>query len=166
MKKKNNSVRNGIIAIVSFVLLFAIGFIYVQSTYSNKLKSLKVTISSGPVSPEYQQTQTIFISGNSCTLTITKLASKQTSTETCTVQAGKFEQLQKDAQSYGLIDKIISNQKDSGSDLLGGKKFTFEATLNDGTTFTTVADDNFIENIQPFINSLNLYVPQFSKLGL
>ena len=64
------------------------------------------------------------------------------------------------------MEKIIANQNDSENDLLGGKKYSFKVTLNDGTSFTTEADNNFIQSIEPLLDNLNLYVPQFSRLGL
>ena len=166
MKAKNNSIRNGIAAIVIFVALLVGIFVYVQNTYSNKVKSIKVTVNSGPVSPEFQQTQSITITYKSCTFTTTKTVSKQTTSEACSITPSKFEQIQKDASSYDLVGKIITNQKDSETDLLGSKKYTFEVTLNDGSTFTTEADNNFIQSIEPFLSNMNLYVPAFSRIGL
>jgi len=166
MNNKNNTVQYAIFAIVSFVFVLVGIFIYVQKTYSNKVKSVKVSVNSGPVSPEFQQTQSILITKDSCTFTTVKTVSKQTTTDPCSVQAGKFEQIQQDISTYGVIDKIIANQKDSENDLLGGKKYSFQVTLKDGTTFSTEADNNFIQSIEPFLDNLNLYVPQFSRLGL
>ena len=120
-KYKISPVQYGIIAIIGFVIALSAVFVYIQASYSGKLKSIEVVVSNGPVSPESQQTQ---------------------------------------------VEKIIANQNDSENDLLGGKKYSFKVTLNDGTSFTTEADNNFIQSIEPLLDNLNLYVPQFSRLGL
>ena len=165
-KYKISPVQYGIIAIIGFVIALSAVFIYIQASYSGKLKSIEVVVSNGPVSPESQQTQAILISKDSCTFTTTKTLTNQSSSEPCVVQPGKFIQIQKDVATYGLVEKIIANQNDSENDLLGGKKYSFKVTLNDGTSFTTEADNNFIQSIEPLLDNLNLYVPQFSRLGL
>ena len=95
-KYKISPVQYGIIAIIGFVIALSAVFIYIQASYSGKLKSIEVVVSNGPVSPESQQTQAVLISKDSCTFTTTKTLTNQSSSEPCVVQPGKFTQIQKD----------------------------------------------------------------------
>jgi hypothetical protein len=164
--KKISPTSVGIIVIISVVLGLVVIFGYIQNSYSTRVKSITVTSSSGPVAPEFQQTQSIYISKNICEFTTTKTQTNQTSTEECKVLPNKFEAIQNDANSYDLVGKIIANEKDSEADLLGGKNYSIRVELNDGTILSTEFDNNFTQSIEPFLDNLNLYVPQFSRLGL
>lgn len=164
--KKISPTSVGIIVIISVVLGLVVIFGYIQNSYSTRVKSITVTSSSGPVAPEFQQTQSIYISKNICEFTTTKTQTNQTSTEECKVLPNKFEAIQNDANSYDLVGKIIANEKDSETDLLGGKNYSIRVELNDGTILSTEFDNNFTQSIEPFLDNLNLYVPQFSRLGL
>ncbi|GDX63042.1 hypothetical protein LBMAG34_5760 [Candidatus Saccharibacteria bacterium] len=164
--KKISPTSVGIIVIISVVLGLVVIFGYIQNSYSTRVKSITVTSSSGPVAPEFQQTQSIYISKNICEFTTTKTQTNQTSTEECKVLPNKFEAIQNDAKSYDLVGKIIANEKDSEADLLGGKNYSIRVELNDGTILSTEFDNNFNQSIEPFLDNLNLYVPQFSRLGL
>lgn len=164
--KKISPTSVGIIVIISVVLGLVVIFGYIQNSYSTRVKSITVTSSSGPVAPEFQQTQSIYISKNICEFTTTKTQTNQTSTEECRVLPNKFEAIQNDANSYDLVGKIIANEKDSEADLLGGKNYSIRVELNDGTILSTEFDNNFTQSIEPFLDNLNLYVPQFSRLGL
>jgi len=164
--KKLSSTSKGIIIIISVVIGLVVIFGYIQNSYSTKVKSITVTSSSGPIAPEFQQTQSIYISKNICEFTTTKTQTNQTSTEECKVLPNKFEAIQNDANSYDLVGKIIANEKDTEADLLGGKNYSIKIELNDGTVLSTEFDNNFTQSIEPFLDNLNLYVPQFSRLGL
>jgi hypothetical protein len=164
--KKISPTSVGIIVIISVVLGLVVIFGYIQNSYSTRVKSITVSSSSGPVAPEFQQTQSIYISKNICEFTTTKTQTNQTSTEECKVLPNKFEAIQNDANSYDLVGKIIANEKDSEADLLGGKNYSIRVELNDGTILSTEFDNNFTQSIEPFLDNLNLYVPQFSRLGL
>jgi hypothetical protein len=164
--KKISPYSIGIIVIISVVLGLVIIFSYIQNSYSTRVKSITVTSNSGPVAPEFQQTQSIFISKNKCEFSTTKIQTNQTSTEECKILPNKFEAIQNDANSYDLIGKIVANENDSETDLLGGKKYSIIVELNDGTVLSTEFDNNFTQSIEPFLDNLNLYVPQFSRLGL
>lgn len=164
--KKISPTSVGIIVIISVVLGLVVIFGYIQNSYSTRVKSITVSSSSGPVAPEFQQTQSIYISKNICEFTTTKTQTNQTSTEECKVLPNKFEAIQNDANSYDIVGKIIANEKDSENDLLGGKKYSIRLELNDGTVLSTEFDNNFTQSIEPFLDNLNLYVPQFSRLGL
>jgi hypothetical protein len=164
--KKISPTSVGIIVIISVVIGLVAIFGYIQNSYSTRVKSITVTSSSGPVAPEFQQTQSIYISKNICEFTTTKTQTNQTSTEECRVLPNKFEAIQNDANSYDLVGKIIANEKDSEADLLGGKNYSIRVELNDGTILSTEFDNNFTQSIEPFLDNLNLYVPQFSRLGL
>ena len=164
--KKISPTSVGIIVIISVVLGLVVIFGYIQNSYSTRVKSITVSSSSGPVAPEFQQTQSIYISKNICEFTTTKTQTNQTSTEECRVLPNKFEAIQNDANSYDLVGKIIANEKDSEADLLGGKNYSIRVELNDGTILSTEFDNNFTQSIEPFLDNLNLYVPQFSRLGL
>lgn len=164
--KKISPSSVGIIVIISIVFGLVIIFSYIQNSYSTKVKSITVTSNSGPVAPEFQQTQSISISKNKCEFSTTKIQTNQTSTEECKILSNKFEAIQNDANSYNLIGKIVANENDSETDLLGGKKYSIIVELNDGTVLSTEFDNNFTQSIEPFLDNLNLYVPQFSRLGL
>ena len=143
--------------IIGSVIILAVAMMIIQSKYSHKIAEISFSVSSGPVSPQYQQTSTLTISKDSCQLSDTKYTD-------CQIQPGKFSEIQKSLIAYGVVDKIIS-QKPSSEPPLGGKQFTISVRYNDGSTFTTDANPIFANSIRPFLDDVTLYVPEFSNLG-
>lgn len=166
MKKIEDKSKLGIICIVGFVSFLVIMFVYIQTSYSHKMKSLDIKISSGPVAPEYQKTQEIYLDKDGCTITTYKVQANETKVDDCQIQSGKFKEIQKDISTYGVIDKIIANKSTQSNKLIGGKNYTITLTLNNGDTFSTQSNTDFTDSIQPLINNMNLYIPQFSTLGI
>ena len=150
--------------IIGSVIILAVAMMIIQSKYSHKIAEISFSVSTGPVSPQYQQTSTLTISKDSCQLSVKKQIDTDTKYTDCQIQPGKFSEIQKSLIAYGGVDKIIS-QKPSSEPPLGGKQFTISVRYNDGSTFTTDANPIFANSIRPFLDDVTLYVPEFSNLG-
>lgn len=144
-------------AIIGAVLLIAATTLAVQQSYSHKMKSIQIRTSNGPVSPEFQQSSTLLITRDSCTLTTTKVINNQTTTTNCQPKTEHFSDLQKAISNYNVIDKIISNPQKALYSPIGGKTFDITITLQNGNSFTTDGDLNFQNNIQPFLDQISQY---------
>ena len=149
-------------AIVGVVLLVAALFMTVQANFSHKLKSIEISASTGPVSPEYQQSQTLKITKDSCTLTTTKGAAAEPVTTNCQTKNSNFADIQKSFNTYGVLDKIISGPQGNAS-VIGGSSLDITVTLQNGDSYTTKGDAAFQESIQPFLDQVSLSYPETSK---
>ena len=148
--------------IVGVVLLCAALFITVQARFSHKLKSIEITSSNGPVSPEYQQSQTLKITKDSCTITTTKGADKNPITNNCQSSNSNFADLQKSFNTYGVLDKIMANDQNT-TKLIGGGSLDMTVTLQNGDSYTAKGDASFQESIQPFLDQITLSYPTVGK---
>ena len=161
-KSKHNPVGLLLAIIAGAVLLLAAGFIALQQGYLHNIKSIEITTSTGPVSPEFQQQKTVLITKNSCNVSIAMVANSQTTTKNCQPAVNRFKDLQKTADDYALIDKIIADNN-SSSMLLGGSTYSIKVTLNNGDSFSTKGGAEFQQSIEPFTRQLELYYPQASN---
>jgi hypothetical protein len=134
----------------------------VQNNFSHKLKSIEITTSTGPVSPEYQQTQIVMITNDSCSITTTKGTEKNPVTTNCQSQSSNFADIQKSFVTYGVLDKITESSQGS-TKLIGGSTINLTATLQNGDSYTTKGDTNFQESIQPFLDQISLDYPSAGK---
>jgi len=166
MQNNDLATKKLIAGILIFVTLLVGVLLIAQNSFSQKLKSITITTNSGPVSPEFQQTSVFELTDKSCSITTTKTASSETVTNPCNLQSDKFSMIQKDIYNYSVIDKIIANKQDAQKSLIGGPSYNISVTLNNGQTYSTDSNTNFTEGIQPLLDSLNLYVNNFSELGI
>lgn len=149
--------------IASVFLLLAI-FITVQRSYSYKLKSLEITLNSGPVSPDNGYTIDLTLTKDSCVFkkeTIA-IAGANNTTQNCQLNTDNFDEIQKAINSYGIIDKIQENSSSKPS-LIGGKQLTITITLQDGTQFSTKGSTELINSIGPFLDQVGLYIPEIKQ---
>jgi hypothetical protein len=161
-KNKDNTAGLLLAIIAGAVLLVAAGFIAFQQNYSHKISSIEITTSTGPVAPEFQQQKTIVITKDSCEIKVTNVASPQTSSQNCQPAENRFKDLQKTADEYALIDKIIADNN-SSTTLLGGSTYSIKITLNNGDSFLTKGGVDFQQSIEPFTKQLELYYPKISN---
>jgi len=161
-KKSHINPYYAIAIIVGAVMLLAALFMTVQNNFSHKLKSIEITTSTGPVSPEYQQTQTIRIAKDSCSITTTKGTENNPVTTNCQSPSSNFADIQKSFVTYGVLDKITESRQGS-TKLIGGSTINVTATLQNGDSYTTKGDANFQESIQPFLDQISLDYPEVGK---
>lgn len=161
---KHNKAGLLVAVIVGAVLLIAAVTLAAQRSFLHKVKSIQITTSNGPVSPEFQQTNSVLITKDSCTLTTTKTLSNQTTTTNCQPKTDHFNDLQAAVNSYGVIDKIISSNANA-TELLGGKTFNIKITLQNGDSFTTDGNLSFQNSIQPFLDQISQYYVGLDQVG-
>ncbi|MSR89386.1 hypothetical protein EXS53_00385 [Patescibacteria group bacterium] len=166
MPNNNSAAKKLIAGILIFVALLVGILLIAQNSFSHKLRSITITTNSGPVSPEFQQTSVFELTSTSCSITVTKTISNEVTSTACNLQADKFGTIQKDIYTYSVIDKVLANKQPSQLGPLGGPSYTISITLNNGQTYTTESNANFTESIQPLLDDLNLYVDNFSDLGI
>ncbi|MEI6581510.1 MAG: hypothetical protein WCN86_01395 [bacterium] len=166
MPNNNSAAKKLIAGILIFVALLVGILLIAQNSFSHKLRSITITTNSGPVSPEFQQSSVFELTSTSCSITVTKTISNEVQSTPCSLQADKFGALQKDIYNYSVIDKIMANKQDAQKPLIGGPSYNISVTLNNGQTYSTKSNVNFTEGIQPLLDSLNLYVNNFSELGI
>jgi|GEM_PF-1705259 len=164
-QKSKISPSIAVFLIVAAVFLLLAIFLAIQRSYSHKLKSISLTVSSGPVSPEYQQTQTVTLTKDSCKVSTTKTVTQQTTSQDCQALGAKFEDIQKAASDYGLIDKIVANGT-TKPQTIGGKEVSTTIQLQDGTQFTTQGSSEFIDELKPFLDQIGIYTPEIRQLNI
>jgi hypothetical protein len=165
MAKKDISSKEGIIGIIVFVFLLVVGMVYAQNTYSNKLKSITISVYSPPIETG-QTIQEIIITKDDCKYTITNLNDKTTKNQECSVLKGGFNKIQNDANSYALIDKLQTPALKSEEDIKQGGVYTVTAELNNGDKYSLDVDSQFTSAMQPLLKDLQLYAPKLSDFGL
>jgi len=165
MKSLNGHNKTSLLiaTIVAAVLILAAVLIFAQQSYSHKIKSIEITKSTGPVAPEYQQTQSIVITKDSCIVKTTKVISNETTSANCQSKTSNFDDLQKKAAEYDVINKIIANGK-GGSDVIGGGTLAITITLQNGDSFSTESGTDFSASIEPFLNQIPLSYNGIDKL--
>ena len=151
-----------LLAIVGFVLALAAVFIVIQATFSHKLKSVEITTSNGPVSPEYQQTQTILITKDSCSITTAKGLENNPVVTNCQSSNSSFAEIQKSLNSYNVIDKISAIDESSGQ-LIGDSTLDIKITLQNGDSFSAKDGVELQDQIQPFLDQISLSYPAIGK---
>jgi hypothetical protein len=165
MKKEIITTKQGIIGVLAVVgVLFAI-FTYVQVTYSNKLKSLTISVYS-PEIDTGQIFQQIKITKSGCSYRQINEKEKQTIDQPCSVIAGGFEKIQKDFNTYALVDKLQSNQFKTTDNPKDGGIYNFTAELNNGDKYSLNTDIKFVSQLQPLMKNIELYAPSSSEFGL
>ncbi len=161
-----------IVGVIALVLIVATVFLTAHSSFSGKLQSVTISVNSGPVSPEFQETTTLELTESKCEITTVKTVSNDTTTEPCNLQSGKFTDISKGIVTYGVVDKIVANnskpisQENQIGGPIGGKTYFISIKLNNGTTYTTQSNASFTASIQPMLDNLGLYVDNFSDLGI
>jgi hypothetical protein len=147
---------------VGFVLALAAVFIVIQATFSHKLKSVEITTSNGPVSPDYQQTQTLLITKDSCSLTSAKGIDKNPVLTNCQSADTSFAEIQKSLNTYNVIDKLTASSSTNGQ-LIGGSTLEIKITLQNGDSFSAKDGAELQDQIQPFLDQISLSYPAVGK---
>lgn len=151
-----------LLAIVGFVLALSVVFIVAQATFSHKLKSVEIITSNGPVSPDYQQTQTLLITKDSCSLKTAKGVDKNLVVTNCQSAGTSFAEIQKSLNTYNVIDKLTASSSTNGQ-LIGGSTFEIKITLQNGDSFSAKDGAELQDQIQPFLDQISLSYPAVGK---
>lgn len=148
--------------IILFVGLLLIVMLIAQQSFSHKIKQITIMVSSGPVSPEFQQTSILNITPTSCTTTVTKVQPQTSETKSCPMDSEVFNKVQASTGSYGVIDKIIANN--DASSLMGGKEVTISIELQNGTVFSTKMTPRLYNDMEPYFEEIGLLVPAIDQV--
>lgn len=151
-----------LLAIVGFVLVLSAVFIVAQATFSHKLKSIEISTSNGPVSPDYQQVQTLLMTKDSCTITTTKGLEKNPIVTNCQSLGSSFSEIQKSLNTYNVIDKLVASPS-ANSQLIGGSTIDIKITLQNGDSFSAKDGAELQDQIQPFLDQISLSYPLVGK---
>ena len=159
---KNFKTSYVLLAIIVFVMALSLVFIFVQNTYSHKLKSIEIITSNGPVSPDYQQTQTILITKDSCSVTVSKGLDKNPIATNCQPSSGNFDEIQKSFNTYNILDKLSAGAGPD-SQLIGGSTLEIKLVLQNGDSYSAKDGAQLQEQIQPFLDQISLSYPLVGK---
>lgn len=155
-----------ILAIVLFVVALIIVIRATQVQYSQKITSITFSSDSGPVSPEFQQSQILTLTSGNCQYTVTKTSPEDTKSVPCSLSAENFQKIVESYNTFNMSDKLQSAQDSVTGGTIGGKRQTISVQYNDGTVITATVTPTLKESIQPFLDDVILYVPQTSQLQL
>lgn len=150
-----------IIGIVGFVVILLGTMLFVQNSFSHKLQQLTLKLSSGPVSPEYQKTVEVVITKDYCNITISD--QKGTETKVCPMNPETFSKIQNSLNEYNVIDKIMAESTVEGPESIGGKEASITIKLNNGDSYSTELTKDFVKNLEPFFEELELLVPSIQQ---
>lgn len=159
---KPNSTKLLIAGIIVFVGLLLIIMLVAQQSFSHRIKHITITLSNGPVSPEFQQTAMLTITPTSCVITITKFQPQTNETQSCPMDSEIFNKVQASTDGYGVIDKIIAN--DYSDNVIGGRQATISIELQNGTVFSTNITPQFYSDMGPYFEEIELLVPALNQV--
>ena len=109
-----------------------------QQSFSHRIKQVTLTKSSSSVSPEFYESTQVTISSGSCKVVVSKYNAPE-QTEKCSIDDEDFSKIE-------------------------DKKLSMTIELQDGTTFTTILDSQFVEDMAPFFEEIQLLVPELGKV--
>ncbi len=150
-----------IAGIVMFVFVLLALMLVAQQSFSHRIKQVTLTKSSSSVSPEFYESTQVTISSGSCKVVVSKYNAPE-QTEKCSIDDEDFSKIKSAIYSYRVVDKMIANSSESG--LIEDKKLSMTIELQDGTTFTAILDSQFVEDMAPFFEEIQLLVPELGKV--
>ncbi len=167
-KKKSNKALPITLIVIAGIILFVVAILLVfrvtQVMFSHKVNSITFTSDSGPVSPEFQQSQILALTSGSCQLTVTKFSPESTSSTPCNMTSDKYQKIVDSMNTYDVIDKVQAAEDSTTQQSLGGKRQSISIQLQDGTAMTAEMTPQLKDSLQPFLDDVTLYVPQMSQL--
>ncbi len=155
-----------ILAIVLFVVVLVLVIRSTQVSYSHKVTSITLSSDSGPVSPEFQQSQILTLNSGNCQYTVTKVSPEDTKSVPCNLSAENFQKIIDSYNTYNVSDKLQAAEGSTATGPIGGKRQTISVQYQDGTVITATVVPSLKESIQPFLDDITLYVPQTSQLQI
>lgn len=152
-----------------FLILLASAFLiyryyHVQQKYTS-VNSMVFSSYTGPVSPQFQATQTLTITPTTCQYQVLAFDAKLSKTETCTVNTATFAKIIDSYYSNNIPTKIEYNNNDGGQTAIGGPTKMMVINLSDGSQLKTTVDSDFSTNAQNFYSTVTQYIPKFKELG-
>lgn len=136
-----------------------------QPTYfsSNEVKLLEFDSSTGPVSPEYQESKTLIITPTTCSYTFTKIQPQSTTTTSCVMTEAIWDAIVASFESNKV--KSILESAPQSSDLLGGPQKQFTAVYANGDTYKAFINDSEKDKLQNFLQQAQAQVPDLSNIS-
>lgn len=153
-----------ILAIVLFVVALLVVIRITQVSHAHKITSITFSSDSGPVSPEFQQSQILTLSSGNCQYTVTKASPSETTSVPCSLTAENFQKIVESYNTFNMSDKIQSGEGNSANQQIGGQRQSVSVQFQDGTVVTGSLNPTLKESIQPFMDDVVLYVPQAAQL--
>lgn len=158
------------IAIAVLVVVVSITLYFVarhkQTTYftSNEVKVLEFDSSTGPVSPEYQQSQTLILTPTTCTYSVTKIQPASTNTTNCPMSSNIWNAVV-EAYNSDHVQSILSAAP-AGPTVLGGPEKTITAVYANGDTYKAFVDSTVKDKLNNFVQQVQANIAELRSLGL
>lgn len=149
--------------IIVLLCSFLIYKYWQKQNYYTSIQSFVFTSSTGPVSPEFQNTKTLTLTANGCVYTET--LSSGTTNKNCTLSTANFDKLVNLYYTADIGTKMSYNNNAQNKTLIGGPERKFTVNFSDGSSSTTVLSTDFKTNAQNFFSNIGSYVSQFSNLS-
>jgi hypothetical protein len=135
-----------------------------QPTYftSNEVKMLEFDTSTGPVSPEFQQSKTLILTPTTCSYTLTKIQPQSTTTANCPMSDAIWESIVSAYNSASV--KAILTKAPADPDVLGGPQKLVTAVYANGDTYKAFVNTSVKSELQGFLQQVQAKVPELSNI--
>lgn len=129
----------------------------------NSIKSIQLTVNSGPVAPEFQFSKSLTITATGCTFQV--VSNNIADNQNCNLAESGFKKIIDSYFQNNVQDSIAANNSAGDQNLIGGPQKKIIITKSDGTSAQTTVSADFVKNIQPFLNTVSTNVSQYSLLN-
>lgn len=137
-----------------------------QSKYfaNNEVKVIEFDSSTGPVSPEYQQSQTLILTPTSCTYSVTKLQPTNTTTTNCPMNDNIWSGVV-DVYNSDKVQAVLSAAP-AQSNSIGGPEKTITVIYANGDSYKAFVDSAVKEKLKNFVEQVQTNISELRSLGL
>ena len=156
--------------VIFFVVVIILGtglfiyYSYTQDQQHNSIKSFVFSSSTGPVSPQFQASKTLTFSSTQCTYTVTVVIGDIKTNTPCSINQSQYNKIV-DSYVNNKIEQAMTNNNNRPVILIGGPEKKMTVNQQNGTNLQTSVMPSFKTAAQPFFNTVQQYVPQFSELN-
>lgn len=133
-----------------------------QASYfsTNEVKLLEFDVSTGPVSPEYQESKTLILTPTTCSYTLTKIQPQSTTITNCVMNDSIWNQLVRAFDSSKVKDVLESAPQNS--ELIGGPQKQITAVYANGDTYKAFINASVKNQLESFLQQVQAQVPELS----
>lgn len=136
-----------------------------QPTYftSNEVKLLEFDSSTGPVSPEYQESKTLILTPTTCSFSLTKIQPQSTTITNCAMNDTIWNALVAAFDSNN-VKKFLEAAPQSAS-LIGGPQNQFTVVYANGDTYRAYIDTAAKNELRNFLQQVQSQVPDMANIS-
>jgi hypothetical protein len=129
----------------------------------NSVKIIDFESATGPVNPQYQASRSLIITPTSCTYIVTQSGSSTNlQTTSCQVTQASFDAIVNSYKSNDVQSKLSNSPPQNN--LIGGSTKTITITTADGNQLKANVTADLRNQINPWLLTVQKYVPQISEL--